>query len=326
MFTEIPLRDQQSWNAFLASLPHAFAHTWQYCHALSVHHQTDIFLLSYKDAHCRVACPLMVKTDPYGSLYVTTPYGYGGLVAQGDCRGFRAGWYDYARQRGFVCGYIGLNPALPLTFVALETERFIASETYVVNLTPSIETLFTHLSDNIHNKLKNWQQTGARLVDNKDRLTCAFIALYHNFIENIGAEDQYRFSATALRALLDSPDVSVIGSELNGEIVAASVFAATPSCAEYFLSASSPQGRSHSAALLWEGIKKYRGLGVPVLNLGGGISPGDGLARFKSRFHADKLERAALKQIYDATTFRDLCRKHQVPASDMRGFFPPYLR
>jgi hypothetical protein len=87
-----------------------------------------------------------------------------------------------------------------------------------------------------------------------------------------------------------------------------------------------PEGRRHAAALLWCGVNRLKSVGVPALNLGGGIREGDSLAGFKQRFGARKLPFRCLKQVYEPAAYEALCRRKNVDPDDLSGYFPPYRR
>jgi hypothetical protein len=65
---------------------------------------------------------------------------------------------------------------------------------------------------------------------------------------------------------------------------------------------------------------------VPVLNLGGGVVPGDGIAEFKARFGTSRAPLSALAQVYQPDVFARLCADAGVDPDDRSGYFPPYRR
>ena len=115
-----------------------------------------------------------------------------------------------------------------------------------------------------------------------------------------------------------------MGGGIGDEVQAVCVFGYTPYVAEYLFGVSAPEGRRHSAALLWHGAMRLRSLGIPRLNLGGGIHRGDGVADFKRRFGAARRALGSLRQVYDPERFEELCRRAGVDPSDRAGYFPPY--
>jgi hypothetical protein len=100
------------------------------------------------------------------------------------------------------------------------------------------------------------------------------------------------------------------------------VFGYTAWVADYLFGVALPHGRQHSARLLWSGVERLHALGVPLLNLGGGARPNDGIAEFKRRFGARELPLMSLQQVYRPEVFRALCLAAGVEPDG--GYFPPY--
>jgi hypothetical protein len=63
-----------------------------------------------------------------------------------------------------------------------------------------------------------------------------------------------------------------------------------------------------------------------VLNLGGGIRPGDGVAQFKQRFGPKTLPLRSIKQVYQPETFSRLCGEVKADPNGRHDYFPPYRR
>lgn len=323
-FRKITITDQAAWQDFIAPMAFAYSHTWDYGKAISLGKEDSVFLLAYQEQAGRVACPLMERSGPEGSRHVVTPYGYGGLISFGTVTRFFEEWPAYAGALGYVCGYIALNPAIDPGIEIPQSDLFSVSEVFILDLDKSIETIRGKLSKNILSKLKEWEKAGAKLVFEQTEAREAFLRIYPEFIKRIGADVQYHFSPQTLKAITESPNATVIGSRLGSKIVAASIFTHTVDCGDYLLSASLPEGRSHSAALLWAGIEHIKRRGVPVINMGGGIQPGDGLSRFKSRFNAKRKARQVLKQVYDKEAYDHHCQAKNIDRNNLKGFFPPY--
>src|SRR6185503_9155258 len=93
--TLIPLEDRAAWDAALADVPHAFAHTWDNCSAMAASSGHSTFLYSYRAGGGRVVCPLAER--PIGrEADVVTPYGFSGFAGTGECPGLAAEWHDFA--------------------------------------------------------------------------------------------------------------------------------------------------------------------------------------------------------------------------------------
>jgi len=116
----------------------------------------------------------------------------------------------------------------------------------------------------------------------------------------------------------------LLGAGTDDQLEAVSVFGYTRHAGDFLFNASLPGGERHSAALLWSAVHRLAELSVPVLNLGGGLSPGDSLAQFKQRFGAQRQPMYAAKMVFDAAAYADLCRRTGRDPAARQGYFPAY--
>jgi hypothetical protein len=323
----IPISDRAQWEDALAGVPHAFAHTWQSCNAMSLTTDVPTYLYVYESGASRIVCPISERTFE-GQTDVYTPYGFSGFTGDGDWDAMLRNWRAFARERDYVCGYFGMNPLLtqPARFDLQEVFEY--NDLYVLKLGQSDEALFAALSDNRKRQLRSLAREPL-IFDIDPAMSRAFLMERMNqFYELKGAGAAYRFSAATLEALLDPMHGLVVGAgDRDGrEVHAASLFVFTPYIAEYFAGISIQQGRVHSAALLWRGAMELKRRGLPLLNLGGGVTRNDGIADFKERFGATKVPLYALKQVYRGDAYRQLCLRAGADPGDRTGFFPPYYK
>jgi hypothetical protein len=71
-------------------------------------------------------------------------------------------------------------------------------------------------------------------------------------------------------------------------------------------------------------VNYFKSIGIPTLNLGGGVRADDKLAAFKERFGGKKLTLNCLKQIYDPGAYTALCARVGTDPADRAGYFPAY--
>jgi len=359
----ISINEAEAWREALTGIPHAFAHTWEYVKAWSLSFDSSIagqaepavWLYVFQQAGVRRVCPLAERVWN-GRRDIVTPYGFSGFAGNRDCADSMTHWRRFAAEREWVCGYIGLHPILDdsvqygererpgvggencsasvgsLTLPVLHQDRafrfdqvHIANHVYELDLTQSEKQLAEGLSRNARERLRDWQKSGARLVYDQERLRQFFIAQYHSFTRRIGASAAYDFSIATLDELMSLERVFLVGAEnTRAELEAVSVFGYTAHCGEYLFNVSLPEGRYHSAALLWEGLLQLKSRAVPVANLGGGIKAGDGLDQFKARFGGRQRPLRALRQIYQPEAYLACCREAGVDPLTQAGYFPPY--
>ena len=318
----IPLDARSEWDRALQGTPHAFAHTWAHCHGIYLTSGLPTFLYCFERDGARVVCPLSERRYR-GEADIVTPYGFNGFTGTGGCPGFPGDWSEFVAGAGYVCGYIGLNPVL-------DTATYHASETvsthnsvFVLDLRAPMERLIEAVQPRRRTLLRAPLPPGTGLVWDRERLAAFFITIYPEFMRQAGAAPIYGFSPATLAFLCSQDSLFLVGAEVEGSLEAVVVFGHTPWVADYLFGVALPQGRHHSARLLWCGVERLHALGIPLLNLGGGARPNDGIAEFKRRFGARELPLMSLRQVYRPEAFQVLCRAAGVEPNG-EGYFPPY--
>jgi hypothetical protein len=321
----IPLDEPAAWRAALQRVRHAFAHTWESCYAMHLTTGYPTYLYQFEAEGVRIVCPIAER--PHGEYTdIVTPYGFAGFVGTGDHVSFLDSWSSFARQRGYVCGYIGLNPLLEHTVQFKAEELYEYNCVYVLDLTLSNAELFANLSTSRKQQLRDWETKLPSFVVQKSTVSSFFIDSYHDFFRSRHAAPVYNFSPATLSFLADLENVFIVGTHVGAKVVAASVFAHTIDVGEYLFNISLPEGRSHAAALLWYGAHHLKSQAIPLLNLGGGIRANDGVAQFKRRFGAKRMPLRCLKQVYNPALYSELCERAGVDPADRAGYFPAYRK
>jgi hypothetical protein len=310
----IPLGEPERWAAALAELPHGHAHTWAFCRAVQLTSGLRTYLYVYEDSGARAVCPL-AEREFGGTIDVVSPYGFGGFATSGS---FPAEWDAFARSRNWVCGYVALNPLF------CETHGFadvhVHNRLYVMDLRGDVRS---RLSENRRRQLRDWPAVAATLEHDRERLTDFLLANYADFFARREAGAATDLSADTIAAIAALDDVIVVGAGTGGRLESVALFGHTRYAADYLFNVSVPGGEHHAVHLIWSAVERLRELGVPRLNLGGGIREGDDLAEFKRRFGAAELPLASLRQVYRPDAYERLCREAGV-TSDRSGWFPPY--
>jgi hypothetical protein len=322
----IPLHDRDGWQRELAAVPHAFAHTWGSCRAMHLTTGWPTYLYVWQDGTSRAVCAIAERGEP-GQVDVVTPYGFGGFTGVDVGPALLDSWRGFAAGRGYVTGYVGLNPVLAPGVTRRAPDYAEHNQVYVLELDHGMDALHERLSTNRRRQLRAAAAGGGAVVADQDRLAAHFAAHVDAFLESRGASAAYAFTPSTWMALLDLEETFLIGAEAaDGTVLAACLFATTPHCGEYLFGISTPGNQHHSAPLIWAGAARLAARGVPRLNLGGGVRPGDGIAQFKERFGATRLPLGALRQVYRPATYAELCRAAGADPDDRTGWFPAYRR
>jgi hypothetical protein len=268
-----------------------------------------------------VVCPL-IEREIDGRLDLATPYGFSGLTGTGPWPGFAARWREFAAARGYVAGYLAVNALFGDESYADPETVTVANETYVIDLRDGVEGAWSRLSTNRRRQLREWRAEnyevdGAELVE-------FFVAQYPQTMERKEAAARHRFPAATLAALCELPETFLVGARGSQGVESVSLFGWTPHAGDFVFNAALPGCAHHSVPLIWSAVHLLVEREVPWFNLGGGMSPGDSLADFKSRFGAQPLPMRAVKAVYDPAAYEDLCRRHGGDPNDRDGYFPAY--
>jgi hypothetical protein len=319
----IPLAERDAWKNALGRIDHAFAHTWESCYAMQLTTGWPTYLSVFESAAATFVCPIAERGYD-GEVDIVTPYGFSGFVGNGPATAVLDAWHELARERRYVCGYIGLNPILDDDSLCRDGEADAYNEVFVLDLRRSEDELFDALSTNRRREISRWRRRGAPLMVDRRRLQSLFLDRYTEFMASRGAAPAYGFSRATLEALLSLDNVVLVGAG-DGEVPeAVAVFAHTPAVADYLFGVSLPGGEHHSAVLVWEGARRLQELAIPVLNLGGGVRRDDGVAAFKRRFGATPVPLRRLREVYDPDRFEALCLRSGADPTDWSRYFPPY--
>ena len=318
----IDLDDRDRWSDAVRCLPHTSAHRWDHVAAFqaSTGHRTLLYVCRAHD-QLVVVCPLAVRGGP-SATDVYTPYGFGGFTSSGPLPWFAAAYQAFAADQGWITSYIALNPfmAHPLGFShpALTS----GPDLYVLDLRPELEEVLAGMSAKRRTMLRQWDRSPAALTWDRGEITDFACAVAPSFFERRSASSAYRFAPESWCRLLASESVLALGVRAGDRLVAASIFAWAGPLADHLFGLSEPGSERYSAPLIWEAARELKRRGAEQLNLGGGIRPDDGVAKFKSRFGAQRVSSQTLRLIHDRNRYALLCREAGVDEGST--YFPPY--
>jgi hypothetical protein len=315
----IALAQPERWAEALAELPHGHAHTWGFCRAVQLTSALPTHLYRYERGSARVVCPL-AEREVHGEVDVVSPYGFGGFATRGDRQGFADEWAEFARSRGWVCGYLALNPQFGDAAGFPADEVHAHTSLYVMDLRGNEDEVRARLSQNRRRQLRD--PPAGELVEDRDELTGFLLDNYADFFVRRGAGAATDLSRETMAAIVALDDVLIVGAR-GDALESVALFGHTAHGGDYLFNVSVPGGEWHAVHLIWWAVERLRALGVESLNLGGGVRPGDDLAEFKRRFGAAELPLVSLRQVYRPDVYEELCRAAGV-TSARDGWFPPY--
>lgn len=318
----IPL-DSNEWNVALKDIRHSFAHTRESCYAMGLTTGYKTFLYVFESDGIRIICPI-AEREFKGYTDIVTPYGFSGFTGNGVHPEFTEYWKEFTEKKDYVCGYLSLNPLFIKSEYFTTGEDFSNTNLYFLDLDKSLTELFENLDSNRKRIIKNFKKTESDFIYDKALLTDFFISNYYNFLKSINASQASYFKKETLEYICSLENVYMTGALENDKLVAVYIFAHTEHSADCLFNVPLPEGRKYAPLLLWAGLKHYRKLKIPVMNLGGGLKEEDDIALSKERLGAFKLPFVNLKQIYKKENYSSLCKEVNADPDDLSGYFPAF--
>jgi hypothetical protein len=260
--------------------------------------------------------PLIVRpVDGSGLVDAISPYGYPGALTDGRGPAPAAGEVDWG-QTGLISVFARERLAgAPWLANARERSRVLVHDP------AQPRRLRPRLAEQIRaNERDGWAVQTIAGPASDQTVRTAFAAAYEQTMDRAGAAPRYYFAREYFDAVLSFERSWLLVASRDGSAQAAAIAAVSDGVLHYYLGGTADSARRASpfknvvAAM----IDLADSLELP-LNLGGGISAGDGLERFKRRFANTELPFLTHEVVCDADEYE---RLGSVGAEG--GFFPAY--
>lgn len=318
----IPLNSPLEWKRALSGVPHSFFHTWEHSYAMHLSTSQTAFLYCLEFNGERVVCPFLERT--FGdAMDIATPYGFSGFAGTGSLHELPDLWRGFAAARGYVSAFLNLHPVFCQPEYADPATLFEQKELYILDATMDIEAVLAGCGRGRRRELRQWRNQST-LHTERNQLKSFVLTHYREFFEAKNASAAYDFSIRTMEFLLEQENVLLLGAGTGSRLEAVNVFAFTSYGAEGLFHFTRPGVSRHSAGLTWEALTEVRRRGIPHLNLGGGLSRNDQLAKFKSRFGVAPRVCYAVKQVLAPERYAELCLRTGVNPEERAGYFPAY--
>ena len=319
----IPLDSPREWKRALFGVPHSFFHTWEHSYAMHLTHKQPAYLYCAEAEGVRVVCPFIER--PIGEYVdIATPYGYSGFAGNGDIRAFPSHWEHFVKSRGYVSAFIALHPHFFRFGCTRAEETHELKSLYFLDLSLETEELLRRCSKTRRQSIRKAESVGISIVTDRQRLTRFVLDNYRDFFRRKNANASYGFRSTTIQYLMSLDCALAIGAASGDQIEAVHLTVCTPHVAEYLFCFDRRAAESHGIGLIWEAVKRLRGLGIERFSLGGGLEDRDSLDAFKRRFGGERRTLRALKQVIQPETYARLCAGVGADPDDRAGYFPAY--
>ena len=311
-----------------------------YVKAFQLHGDGEPHLLYYENNDLRAIYVFMKRNTAVGGWYDSiTPYGYGGVLFEGNAseENLSTFWQAYTakmQEEGIVDNFVRYHPvlanAVPMKQIATVIDL---GKTVAFDLS-SPDVIWQNIISKNRNMIRKAEKNRIEIRHGKDlELFKDFKRIYNATMEKDHAEDYYffgdEFYESIHRDLHDNYEMFY--AVMDGQIIAMSIMLFANKQMHYHLSGSMIEYRNlaPSNLLLYKAALWGCEQGFKTFHLGGGVGSGeDNLYKFKAAFNRNSDYQFSIgKEIFDQEKYDELVaeRAGRDEAFDKDSkFFPLY--
>lgn len=311
-----------------------------YVKAFMIHGDGEPQLLYYEMEGLRAIYVYMKRKTAIARVYDSiTPYGYGGVLFEGNTseenlQAFWKAYVDKMKEEGIVDNFVRYHPvltnAIPMKFVSNVVDL---GKTIAFDLA-SPDVIWQNITSKNRNMIRKAENNGIEIRHGKEiELFKDFKRIYNATMEKDHAEEYYFFEDAFYESIYHDlhDNFEMFYAVLNGEIIAMSIMLYANDQMHYHLSGSMMEYRSlaPSNLLLYKAALWGCEQGFKTFHLGGGVgSDEDNLYKFKAAFNRNSDYQFSIgKEIFDQHKYDELVglRSSQDTAFNQDSqFFPLY--
>lgn len=335
------LSQSTEWDATVRSFgEHDVYYLSGYVKAFQIHGDGDPYLLYYEDNGLRAIYVYMRRKTVLEGVYDSvTPYGYGGVLFDGDTseQNLQAFWKAYVekmKEESIVCNFVRYHPvlanAVPMKVVS---DVIDLGKTVAFHL-DSPEVIWQNIVPKNRNMIRKAERNGIEIHHAADMsLLKDFVQIYNATMDKDNAEEYYYFGEEFYKSIHEDLDghYEMFYATYEGKIIAMSIMLFANKQMHYHLSGSVLEYRNlaPSNLLLYKAALWGYEHGYKTFHLGGGVGSGeDNLYKFKAAFNRESdYQFSIAKMIFDQNKYDVLVaeREKKDPEFNKESkFFPLY--
>lgn len=311
-----------------------------YLKAFMVHGDGDPQLLYYYADGLKAIYVFMKRDTAIEGYYDSvTPYGYGGVLFEGDTsdknlQSFWKAYVDMMRDERVVDNFVRYHPVLGNALLMKQISSVIdLGKTIAIDLS-SEEEIWNNIISKNRNMIRKAEKNGIEIRHGKGiDLFRDFKRIYNSTMEKDDAEKYYFFEdafyESIHRDLYDNYEMFY--AVKDGEIIAMSIMLFANKQMHYHLSGSLQEYRNlaPSNLLLYKAALWGCQQGFKTFHLGGGVGSGeDGLYKFKAAFNRNSDFQFSIgKEIFDKGKYEELVLERDTRDDSFNkdsNYFPLY--
>ena len=311
-----------------------------YVKAFHIHGDGEPYLLYYEVQSLRAIYVYMRRhTAIDGEYDSVTPYGYGGVLFDGDTSeaNLKAFWKDYLDEMAkehivdnFVLSHPVLKNAVPMKPISNVIDL---GKTIDMDLS-SPELIWENIHSKNRNMIRKAEKNGIVIEHGQGmELFDKFIEIYNATMDKDHAEEYYYFKHLFYKSIHNDlrNNYEMFYAKLGDKIIAMSIMIFANGRMNYHLSGSDIEYRNlaPSNLLLYKAAMWGCEQGFQTFHLGGGVGSGeDNLYKFKATFNKNSAYQFSIgKQVFDQEKYDELVRirkNSDVNFDESSLFFPLY--
>ena len=297
-------------------------------------------LLFYQENNLRAIYVFMLRKTEIEGLYdTTTPYGYGGILFDGDVNNATIGlfWKEYATcmvEMGVVDDFVRYHPVLQNAEPLRPFSNIVdLGKTIAIELqTP--DAIWDNMTSKKRGKIRKAEKNGIQVHHGRGmELFEQFIPIYNGTMDKDDATGYYYFEHDFYEAIhmgLQN-NYEIFYATLNEKVIMMALMLFANGQMHYHLSGSLLEYRNlePNNLVLYEAALWGCDKGFKTLHLGGGVGSGnDALFEFKKGFNRNKDYQFSIgKQLFIPEGYKRLVDKRMEREANFNPettFFPSY--
>ena len=341
MITIYNISQFQEWDSVVRSFQEYDVYYLSgYVRAFQIHGDGEPQLLFYEQDGLRAIYVYMKRQTAIEGWYDSiTPYGYGGVLFEGDTSeaNLKAFWDAYVqkmKEENIVCNFVRYHPvlanAVPMKVVS---DVIDLGKTIAFHL-ESPEMIWQNIVPKNRNMIRKAEKNGIEIHHAADMsLFKDFVQIYNATMDKDNAEEYYYFGEEFYKSIHEDLDghYEMFYATYEGKIIAMSIMLFANKQMHYHLSGSVLEYRNlaPSNLLLYKAALWGCEHGYKTFHLGGGVGSGeDNLYKFKAAFNRESdYQFSIAKMIFDQEKYDSLLAEREArdPDFDRKSrFFPLY--
>ena len=340
MIKTYTISQANEWNDIVRSFPnHDVYYLSGYCKAFEVHGDGAPELLYYEEGKLRAIYVYMKRQIASGMVDTVTPYGYGGVLFDGDTSTQNIELFGKAFERqmqndGVVSNFVRYHPVLKNAGPMKQISEVIdLGKTIAIDLS-SPEIIWENIHSKNRNMIRKAEKNGIEIKHGKGMdLLEKFMEIYNKTMDKDHAVAYYYFKLPFYESIHNDLyyNYEMFYAEYEGKIIAMSIMIFANGRLNYHLSGSDIEYRNlaPSNLLLYKAALWGCEQGMKTFHLGGGVGSGeDNLYKFKAAFNKISDYQFSIgKQVFDKRAYDELVKRRKETDANFdesSHFFPLY--